>query len=206
MNIQRINEDYGTYIWKVAKRYSIGIWSPEDMFQHIITLLCEMPEDEYDAITSNINVMHSFCISRAINVVRKELVRNRGRNTNDIDGHSENEYNLPAYPSEYEVELQIKELEEVLTLKLPDDMKKFILELAFPSPTTVEIAINNQKEAIDDPNLRMNVKNLVVLPRHVCEFMELKGEKPPSKATISRWRKKMQELLLDDTVVCIRIG
>lgn len=103
-----------------------------------------------------------------------------------------------ATPSMAEIELEIRMIKHLLFKRLPKEMAEFIYELAFPSPATVEIAIKEQEEAKMDESLRMNIRQLVILPKHVCVWIACSGGKPPSPATISRWRKKIAEIIYED--------
>ena len=229
MKIHEINERYGNYIWGVARRYHTGIWSAEDVFQHIISLLYEMPEADRDKLLNNESRTHSFIITRAINLVRRENIR-QGTDVKRLEYKNQASGRTPKYhegsdraesikmnDDNIEIdltsgvslesnELEIEFIREILFERLPEEMASFIYELAFPSSTTTEIAMEEQEKAKLDPNLRMNVKKLVILPKHVGLYIKLGGGRPPSKATISRWRKKIAELICSDVGCYVRIG
>jgi hypothetical protein len=194
MNIQEINEKYGKYMWAVANRYHTGIWSPDDVCQQLMQLLLEMPKAERDNLVEDSSRMHSFIISRAINIVRYEKHRKHPH----LGDESFEEFGPEATPSPEETELEIRMIKHLLFKRLPKEMAEFIYELAFPSPTTVEIALEDQAKAKADEALRMNVRKLAILPRHVCVYIAYGGGKPPSPATISRWRKKIAEVIYNE--------
>jgi len=194
MNIQEINEQYGDYIWRVANRYHTGMWSPEDVYQQLITQIWEMPEEDRDELLANEGRMKSFIISRAINMVRYE----RRRKHSHLGDENFDSFGPQATQSPEDIELETKMIRHLLFKRLPKEMAEFIYELAFPSPTTVEIAIEEQERKKADDTLRMNVRQLVVLPKHVCVWIEYGNGKPPSPATISRWRKKIAETIREE--------
>lgn len=191
MNMQEINERYGNYMWRAANRYCTGIWSPEDIYQQLIAMVLEMPESEQSKLLNDNGRMHSFIISRAINITRYENKRSYPHLGDERFDDSGPE----ATPSPEDVELETRMIKHLLFKRLPKEMAEFIYELAFPSPTTVEIALEDQMRAKADEALRMNVRKLVILPRHVCVYITYGGDKPPSPATISRWRKKIAEVI-----------
>lgn len=189
MNIQEINERYGKYMWAVAKRYHTGIWSPDDVFQQLISKIWEIPESDRIKLLEDESRMKSFIISRAINMIRYEKRRKHPH----LGDESFDGFGPEATPSPEEVDLETRMIRHLLFKRLPKEIAEFIYELAFPSPTTVEIALEEQEEAKADDSLRMNVRQLRILPKHVCVWIECGNGKPPSPATISRWRKKIAE-------------
>ena len=194
MTIQEINEQYGQYMWQVANRYHTGIWGPDDVFQQLMTQLLEMPELDRDELLANESRMKSFIISRAINIVRYEKRRKHPH----LGDESFENFGPQATPSPEDVELETRMIRHLLFKRLPKEMAEFIYELAFPSPTTIEIALEEQEKAKADKSLRMNVRQLVILPKHVCVWITYGGDKPPSPATISRWRKKIAEVIYQE--------
>lgn len=202
MDIQQINEQYGSYMWKIAIRYHTGIWSPEDVYQQLISQIWEIPEPQRSELLSDKSKTHSFIISRAINIIRYENVRKIPH----LGDETFEEFGPRATPSPEEVELETRMIKHLLFKRLPKEMAEFIYELAFPSPTTVEIALGDQARAKEDRALRMNIHKLAILPKHVCVYIKYGGGKPPSPATVSRWRKRIAEMVCSEGDSYIEIG
>ena len=194
-----INEHYGKYIWAAALRYNTGIWSPEDVFQEIL-LGIDQAVAEHKFKISQTEKVHSYIISRSINIVRKENKRKCKLSIPIIDETNEMiEFEIPSSVSSLALtNFEIDVAKEWLYALLDEQIAKFFLELAFPSPDTQMIAATEQNTKRNETGLKMNIHELKILPKHVAIYMALGGEIPPSPATISRWRKKAQEAINEE--------
>jgi len=196
--IDKINAEYSSYLWKVARRYAIGIWSPEDIYQQIVTRLLGMPKSDCRRLLMDNKKMHSFFISKAIDIVRQESRRR-------VPSIDENDLLHDTVPDQKtalpQVEYETTILKELLFKRLPQDIAEFIVELAFPSEETIKIAMQDQvkakEEAMTQAILKTNIHKLVVLPKHVCMILIKRKGKAPSPATITRWRYKAIEAIRD---------
>lgn len=215
----KINDLYGTFIWGIANRYHTGIWSPEDVYQQILMMaysaVCDGTLSTDDSERS-VGRFKSFIITRAINLIRRENLRQgttlkqleakKSRNAWDYhDGKHEivkmvndrpsMEPEAPTTTSAVEFEKWL--ILELLNVRLDSDAARFIYELTFPSDGVVDIAERDRQEAIRDGGLRMNVHKLKVLPKHVAEYLKAELGRVLPKVTISRMRKKAREELCD---------
>jgi hypothetical protein len=196
MNLKEINNKYGKYIWGVANRYHTGIWNPEDVYNEILILLNTAINDgKIDSAESENTVkrIKSFIITRAINIVNHEKVR-RFISIEKLQFDDEIEIDAVAPPTPEALNFEIELVRELLFTRLDEPTAKFIFELAFPSDDTIQIAMDEQQEAREDTNLRMNINKLKVLPKHVSAHFKSMGMFSPSPATISRLRKKAAEI------------
>lgn len=214
-----INEQYGTFIWGIANRYHTGIWLPEDVYQQILMMAYSAVCDgtlSTDESEHSVGRFKSFIITRAINLVRRENLRQgttlkqlearRSRKPSDYhDGKHEvvkMVNDRPSMEPEAPVTTTAAEFEkwlmiELLNTRLDKDTARFVSELTFPSDGVIEIAEKDRQEAIDSGGLRMNIHKLKVLPRHVAEYLKDEMGRVLPKVTISRMRKKAREELCD---------
>lgn len=211
MDLQTINERYGTYIWAIARRYHTGIWSQEDVFNEIIIHIDFMIKEgrlKSDNSEEIILKTKGVIITKAIDIVRKEN-RRKCRSIYDKMSYEDGEQclecvearGLIAPPSQESINFEVWLIFELLMVNLNIDTATFIFKLAFPPKSAIEIAIREQKLARADSGLRMNVNQLKILPRHIAESMILDGILPPSNATISRMRKVVKEILCEGNIL-----
>lgn len=157
MDIQNINDKYGRLIWKIAYRYSTGIWAAEDVFNQLLL-------DVYVAMQNNyLNTEQrvvSFIITRAINIVRKEKRRKFVVfSAFEVDGEST--LQIAAKCSKEESEFEMRLLFEFVQSVLGDRMAEFVMELAFPSINTIRIASQDVSGGVATK----------ILPRHVSKSL-----------------------------------
>lgn len=187
MDLQTINERYGKYVWAIANRYHTGIWAPEDVFNQLLLMIYSAIKDGQlgsDKSDRTVKRVHSFIISRAINIVRGENKRKFVRV--EQEDLKQSELKAPMSPEAKELEKRL--IMELLLEKLDRKTAAFIFELTFPSQTTLNIAKADQEDAKADEYLRMNIRNEVrVLPRHVVKSLAGYGQ---SSATTSRMRNE----------------
>jgi len=217
MNLEEINDKYGKFIWSIAGRYNWGIWDQTDVYNDILLqMFVAMNNNKIpsDGLDTSYPVIKSFIITKSIDIIRKEYKRqgmktvyhNRGgikydykktTNTNDDEFMLDDDLDLDieASSSEFEMEMEKRFIWEMLMIHLPPVSALFVYELTFPSQQTIDIAMRDQKEAREDPNLRMNVKDLRILPKHVAE--SLGPEFKLSKATMSRIKKSARDVCTD---------
>lgn len=213
MDLQTINQRYGRYIWKIANRYHTGIWASEDVFNQILLQIHsavntgQLSESKSKEAAMRVK---SFIITHAIDILRYEK-RRRCASTHPVEGGGEDvDASAPKHrdealstiepvapPSSTTTQFEIDLIKELLFTRLDPQTAKFMFELAFPTFTTVEIAEADRTAARADVGLRMNVRELKVLPRHVAEYMKRGGQHPPSPATISRMRTKAREAIYE---------
>jgi len=139
-------------------------------------------------------LIKSFIITRAIDILRTEK-RRRGIVLTD----EETKLAEPiASQSVESAEHELRLIRELLDSTLSKDTAEFIYELAFPSPETVEIALTEQtksKTAARKGDLRMNVHDVKIKPKHVSEFHERSGRKAYTKQKIAQMRNEAQKAL-----------
>ena len=217
MDLEEINDTYGKFIWSIAGRYHMGVWDQTDVYNEILLFLfLAIEQGKIPIVEPNETrrLVHSFVICRAIDIIRKEYKRkgigsiyrnremvnmvkesrvNRGDDEHMFD--EDMDLDTEASKSEAEYEMEKRFIWELLVKHLPPKSALFVYELAFPSPETIEIAMEEQREAQQDEGLRMNVNVLRILPKHVAA--SLGPDIPFSKATMSRIKKQAREMYIE---------
>lgn len=189
MDLRTINDRYGTYIWKIANRYHIGIWAVEDVFNEILLHIhsaINAGKIKDDRSKDTVKRTKSLIITRAIDIIRREK-RRRFVHIDDIEAAEP-----LSRPSLGAVDFEIELIRELLFTELNPRVAAFVFELAFPSYTTIEIAMEEQARARIDNRLRMNIskKDLRILPRHVAKSLSGYGE---SGVSLSRIMSKARD-------------
>jgi hypothetical protein len=199
MNIGEIHETYGTYIWSISRRYCTGIWEPEAMYNELLIVLTNLFRQNKlgdGHSEDSIKLIKSAIITKAIQIVRREN-RRRMEQIPESTTIEEVAYDRPHI--NYEKEMT--KIWLILVTRLPYRTAKFIFELAFPSFTTLEIAMRERRNAFvarDHGELKMNIHNeLEVLPKHVAEYMERCGENRPSIPAMTKMKGQAREVLSD---------
>lgn len=186
LTIQQINARYGRWMWAAAKRYSTGIWEPEDTFNQLLITCheaCTEGKLAADDSESTQRRWRSFVICRAINIVRGE---NRRRMQLVGDRDLEIEENREPQPEVVDrTELADNHLRHV-TLREAE----IVMELAFPSDRTLHRAHQRHAEAVAGRargELRMNTHRPVVTKADVAATLCV------SPATVSRAISRAQQ-------------
>lgn len=206
MEFEYIVDTYGALIWKTANRYYTGMWQPLDVYHELILKL-HTAVNNGKLKNLEDQTIKSFIITKAIDLVRKELYRRSLSKTHlanrtpadeeVINTFQETMESTTGTVDESKIASDVEEIRDLLFTRLPERDATFIFELAFPSYTVIQIAIRDQQEKIADPALRMGVNKLLITPNHVSEFMKLKFGAGVSKATVCRIRKRTVEALQD---------
>jgi len=197
MNIQDVNDMYGRYIWAIARRYHTGIWSAEDVFQEMLLQLFlamktnKLPTNNAEA---SVSAVKGFIITKIIDILRIEKRRYTAH-----FGKDEMDVPEPASRNSSEsYQFELKLLRELLFSRLSKETAEFIYELAFPSPTTVEIAIEEQiklRMAAVAGSLKMYVRTLKITPKHVSESRRRGGHSTYTKQMVAKMRGEAQKAL-----------
>jgi len=181
----------------IATRYHTGIWDKEDVFQEILLQIYsamrtgKLPIDDRK---ESARTVKSFIITKAIDILRIEIRRHMARLD---DKYSE----IPEPASSESLESYQFELSlmwELLISVLPRETARFIYELAFPSPTTVEIAMEDQNRLRMEAatgKLKMGVHELEIKPKHVSEWHRRAGHPLYTSQAIAKMRGDAQEAL-----------
>ena len=189
---QTVNNLYGKYIWAVANRYHIGIWDAADVFQQMLILTVTFIESR--GLPINDKLIKSFIITKAIDILRIEKTR-RGTVLSDEEAEMAEPI---ASQSVESAEHELRLIRELLDSTLSKETAEFIYELAFPSPQTVEIALAEQlksKIAARNGDLKMDIRNIKIKPKHVSKFHECNGNRPYTKQKIAQMRNEAQKAL-----------
>jgi DNA-directed RNA polymerase specialized sigma24 family protein len=225
-DMQEINERYGTFLWGIANRYHTGMWDPTDVYQQLLMMAYSATVDGTLTMGDSdgeISRVKSFLISRAINIVRYEVRRQGAIVMKSNKGGIWGSHTMNRRPSDFRFSLEdyivredgieidpisteqpeairfeIELIKELLFTRLDEQTATFIYELAFPSDKTIKIAMADQKVARKDRNLRMNIHELVVLPKHVALSLKDKLGRVLPKVTISRIRQRAKKGVCDD--------
>ena len=199
VNLQTVNDRYGSYIWAIAVRYHTGIWDEEDVFEEVLLRLyvaVKSGKIPFNDDPTSILQVKGYIISRAIDILRIEMRRY-------MTHFDDDEVDIPkpmASESPESQDFELRLIKELLFSKLDAESAEFMYELAFPSSTTVRIAIREQEKSKTkavNGELKMNIHKLRILPKHVSKMYMLKKNKKITKQKIAEMRGKAQKALRD---------
>ncbi|MCK5606667.1 hypothetical protein KAR91_32495 [Candidatus Pacearchaeota archaeon] len=197
MDLQTLNTLYGSYIWAAARRYNTGIWDSEDVFLQVLMQLHtaiktgKIPSGKKSE--GQVKKVKSFIITKCIDILRTEIRRSMAQLDNRNEDYVEIE--PPSTRSEKDYDLEEREFRTLVKSKLSQVASEFILELAYPGPTTVEIAMDHQSKKKSDKSLRMYTRNLRVTSEHVVESIRRGTGRKLSRQAIAKIRGEAQAAL-----------